>query len=459
MEDKRWNYYLKDVRFRLKSSKSASDGRDPFENDYSRLISSAPIRRLQDKTQVFPLEKSDFVRTRLTHSLEVSSIARSLGKSVETKLKDKLPAKFKGQLSSLLATAGLIHDLGNPPFGHFGEKAIQSYFEEYFHGDGKSLNLSPQEKADFTKFDGNVQTLRILRKLYFLFDENGYNLTFPTLHTIVKYPASSTNGNSEKHSKNIKDKKFGFFSSEEKDFEKITKELKLNYKRHPLTFLLEAADDIAYSSADIEDAVKLGALDSSLIIETFMPFINSRKPDQKDLIDTFKVTHAALRGTNVDINDISIQRFRIKLQTILIESVIEEFMASYDSIMDGSYKDELLKKCKSRKLKDGLDELLKIVLKNKKIINIELAGWNVITGLLQEYIPACLKDEFKSNSKTREGRLYQTISSSYRHVYETYNKYPNDNYKRLQLITDFISGMTDNYALELYQKLKGIRTV
>lgn len=456
MEDKRWNHYLKELRFRDRSVQSASDGRDPFENDYSRLISSAPIRRLQDKTQVFPLEKSDFVRTRLTHSLEVSSIARSLGKSVEARLKVKFPAKLKGQLASLLSTAGLVHDLGNPPFGHFGEKAIQSYFNKYFSS--HEINLSEQEKADFTKFDGNVQTFRILRSLYFLFDENGYNLTYPTLHTIVKYPCSSTDGYSEKHSKDIRHKKYGFFSSEQADFNTITKALKLNSIRHPATFLLEAADDIAYSSADIEDAVKLGILDYERVREIFGPYAEKSKVG-KQLMQSFQQSYEELSEFNLDVNDIVIQRFRIKLQTILIESVIDEFINSYEKIMTGEYKTDLLKKCKAVNLKEGLDSLLSIVLKNKKIINIELAGWNVIEGLLQEYIPACLDEKFKANSKTKEGRLYLTISSSYRYLYENYNMYPHDSYRRIQLITDFISGMTDNYALELYQKLKGIRTV
>lgn len=458
--DNRWKHYLKDVRFRERSRHSKTDGRDPFENDYSRLIASAPIRRLQDKTQVFPLEKSDFVRTRLTHSLEVSSIARSLGKSIENKLLEagNLDVNFKGYISSLLSTAGLIHDLGNPPFGHFGEKAIQSYFNEYFHEHGK--DLSPEEKADFTNFDGNVQTLRILRKLYFLIDENGFNLTFPTLHVIVKYPCSSTDGNlSGKHLKNIKNKKFGFFRSEEEDFARITKELKLNYNRHPLTYVLEAADDIAYSSADIEDAVKLGIIDFNSVCDIFEEKIDHKKNDHVAIIEGLKKNYESLKKTDIDRTDIAIQRFRIAVQTMLIESVVEEFLKNYEKIMTGQYTSELLSTCKNNKVKDGLDAVLKVILRNKKVINIELAGWNVITGLLDQYIPYCISEDFRKDSKTKEGRLYLTISSSYRHLFEKYNHYPNETYKRLQLITDFISGMTDNYALELYQKLMGIRTI
>ncbi|MBX2980929.1 MAG: dNTP triphosphohydrolase [Flavobacteriales bacterium] len=454
--DNRWSVYLKDKRFRDKSSSSPNDGRDPFENDYSRLISSAPIRRLQDKTQVFPLEKSDFVRTRLTHSLEVSSIARSLGKSIEAQLveKNKLAPDLRGHISSLLSTAGLIHDLGNPPFGHFGEKAIQAYFTKFF--EHNTHGLSPQEQSDFVNFDGNVQTLRILRKLYFLVDEHGYNLSYPTLHVIVKYPCSSVDGNLGKKTKDIRLKKFGFFSSETADFKSMTTELGLNYSRHPATFLLEAADDIAYSCADIEDGIKLGVLSYQTVLDILT---TSLKGAHSKLLEDSKRYLSALKGKELDVDDVAVQRFRILIQRFLIESVIKEFMDSYEEIMDGKYQDELLARCEHCELKAALDEVLIRVLKHRRIINIELAGWNVITGLLEEYVPASLTKDFCPDSKSREGRLYRTISSSYRHLFENYKNYPNDTYRKLQLVTDFVSGMTDTYALDLYQRLRGIKTV
>jgi dGTPase len=451
--DPRWQRLLLARRFRDKASPSQYDGRDEFENDYSRLISSAPIRRLQDKTQVFPLEQSDFVRTRLTHSLEVSSIARSIGKSLERKLIaiGKYPENLQSQLSSLLATAGLIHDLGNPPFGHFGEKAIQHFFEDHFQKNNHEL--SKQEQADFVNFDGNVQTFRILRKLYYLVDNNGYNLSFPTLSTIIKYPCSSIQGNIPKEKRNhVKDKKFGFFASEEADFKTICSELGLNNQRHPVTYLLEAADDIAFIAADIEDGAKLGIVTYGQIKDVLQEL------SEKDFIDSFKNNYQQLKATDVDQLDISIQRLRIKMQTFMVESIIDEFLSNYENIMDGSYPNELLAKGKAAELKNKLDELMKIILASKKVINIELAGWNVIQGLLREYIPACLTKEFKKNSKTKEGRLYLTISSSYRYLYESFPSYQNDTYNRIQLVTDFVSGMTDSYALQLFQKLTGIRT-
>jgi dGTPase len=452
--DNRWDNLLTSLRFRPKSASSTVDGRDEFENDYSRLITSAPIRRLQDKTQVFPLEKSDFVRTRLTHSLEVSSIARSLGKSLEVRLqKIGLLSKYhSGELSSLLATAGLIHDLGNPPFGHFGEVAIQAFFKEYLKKNGRGLNR--QETADFTNFDGNVQTFRILRKLYFFGDEFGYNLSFPTLSSIIKYPNSSIVGNVPKDKrKHIKDKKFGYFVSEESDFLEIWKRLKLKNQRHPITYLLEAADDIAFLAADIEDAAKLKIISSEHVEWAF------NSVSAKFLLEGFKDDYSRFKALAVDELDIAIQRLRVKVQGYIIESVIEEFITHYEAIMNGKYSVELITQGKGGEIKIAIDNLMGLILKSRKVINVELAGWEVIHGLLNQYIPACLSTDFKKGSKTKEGRLYQTISSSYRHIFENHSKHPNDKYNRIQLVTDFISGMTDTYALELYQTLAGIRII
>ena len=183
MEKSRWEELLTPATFRNRSPQTSFDGRNPFESDYGRLISSSPIRRLQDKTQVFPLEQSDYIRTRLTHSLEVSYIGSSIGTSIEKFLFEKGyldKEKYTGHLSSLLRVAGLVHDLGNPPFGHFGEEAIQQYFKDFFR-DNPSIKLNDAEKNDFVNFDGNVQAFRILRRLHYFGDEYSYNLTYPSL--------------------------------------------------------------------------------------------------------------------------------------------------------------------------------------------------------------------------------------------------------------------------------------
>jgi dGTPase len=364
MNDSRWFQLLKPTSFRQRSQLSKHDGRDPFENDYARLISSAPIRRLQDKTQVYPLEQSDFVRTRLTHSLEVSSLARSLGKSIEAHLikKGQFPKKLFGQISSLLATAGLVHDLGNPPFGHFGEVAIKDFFTKYFQD--QKPGLTEAEKQDFKNFDGNVQTLRILRKLYYLYDEHGYNLTYPTLSVIIKYPCSSTEGNKGSSSPHISLKKFGYFQSEREDYMRINEDLGLEGKRHPLTYLLEAADDIAYMSADVEDGVKLGIVS----VDTFIEELSSLQ--NQEPLNIFKKDYDSLKNRDVDRLDITIQRFRINIQRILIDSVIEVFCDNYKSIMDGTFKTDLLSASKSAEIQEMFGRIMKVILRNKRIIGM-----------------------------------------------------------------------------------------
>ena len=283
--DTRWNLLLGEKRFRKKSPTNESDGRNTFENDYGRLISSAPIRRLQDKTQVFPLEESDYTRTRLTHSLEVSYLGSSIGQSIENLLLENgnLDYKLKGYLSSLLRVGGLIHDLGNPPFGHFGEEAIKKFFEKYFEKNSNT-KLSELEKADFKNFDGNVQTLRILSKLYYFGDSYGYNLNYSSLASIIKYPSNSINGN-KKPTTEIAKKKFGYFVTETKTYKKINDYLKLGNRRHPVVYLLEAADDIAYSAADIEDGVKLRKVNLEQIEKIFS---NKLERNKKVVIDKLR---------------------------------------------------------------------------------------------------------------------------------------------------------------------------
>ncbi|WP_051080723.1 dGTP triphosphohydrolase [Psychroflexus tropicus] len=273
----KWKLILEEKRFREKSATIESDGRNTFENDYGRLISSAPIRRLQDKTQVFPLEESDYIRTRLTHSLEVSYLASSIGQSIENLLlnKKELDLSLKGNLSSLLRVAGLVHDLGNPPFGHFGEEAIKKFFKQYFEKN-KKTSLSDLEKSDFENFDGNVQTLRILSKLYYFGDEFGYNLNYSSLASIIKYPSNSLEGN-KKPTTEIAKKKFGYFVTETETYKKINDYLKLGNRRHPVVYLLEAADDIAYSAADIEDGIKLGKVNLDDIERIFAKNLDKNK--------------------------------------------------------------------------------------------------------------------------------------------------------------------------------------
>ncbi|UPK72344.1 dGTP triphosphohydrolase [Chitinophaga filiformis] len=456
-----WDQLLLNETFRPRSPLKHFDGRDPFENDYSRIISSSFTRRLQDKTQVFPLHESDFIRTRLTHSLEVSSIARSLGKSVEKTLiqQKELDGLLIGQIPSLLAVAGLVHDLGNPPFGHFGESAIKSYFRKFFTDGNKGNLWTEQEKNDFIYFDGNVQTLRILRKLQYLGDEYSYNLTLPTLASIIKYPRNSVKGNKGKTTGNIADKKFGYFLTEEDDYNHISNKLGLKNERHPVVFLLEAADDIAYSAADIEDGVKLGTLDFESIYETFeLSLKGGTELEEKTLME-LKNIYGTFKANGSDRLNLTVNKFRIFTQAIMIQETINEFLANYSLIMNGEYKTELISNCAAKNIRKAYQNLSTLVFKHKGIIQAELAGWEVIQGLLNIFVPASLNNNFNSNGNNYESRLYNMISYSLRHMFETHSTIysgTNHEYRRFQLIIDFISGMTDSYALKYYQKLKGI---
>lgn len=454
----KWQLLLGEMRFRDKSPTILSDGRNPFENDYGRLISSAPIRRLQDKTQVFPLEKSDFIRTRLTHSLEVSYIASSIGQSIEKILLDKkdITINEKGLLSSLLRVAGLIHDLGNPPFGHFGEEAVKKFFTDYFKKQGISENgylLDELERADFENFDGNVQTLRILSKLYYFGDEFGYNLTYSSLASIIKYPSNSLEGNKGKDSEEIAKKKFGYFVTEKETYDGLNEYLKTNNRRSPIVYLLEAADDIAYSAADIEDGIKLGIINIFDVREIFLKNLTTNKENVINKLDDLIELYSE-KNLN---KSIIIQKFRIYTQQIMIEEIINSFVERYDEIMNGELEKEIIDISKASDIRKAYKRLQYKVFDDKNIVKKEIAGWEAIYGLLKIFTKASQNPDFKAEGNTYASRLYKMISLSHRIVFEEIETYENAEYKKLQLIVDFITGMTDSYAINLFQELKGIK--
>lgn len=451
----KWNKLLSSQTFRNRSQSIDTDGRNPFENDYGRLISSAPIRRLQDKTQVFPLEKSDFIRTRLTHSLEVSYIASSIGQSIEKFLLEKkeIDPEQRGFLSSLLRTSGLIHDLGNPPFGHFGEEAVKKFFIDYFK-ENSDINLTDLEKSDFENFDGNVQTFRILSKLYYFGDEFGYNLTFSALASIIKYPSNSLEGN-EKAPTEIAKKKFGYFVSETDSYKQINEYLELSNKRSPIVYLLEAADDIAYSAADIEDGIKLGIITIDEIYNLFEENLTNNKTVVIDKLDQLKKQYC--KDASID-SMLIVQKFRIFTQQLMIQGVINAFKDNYDKIMKGELQNEIIDISSASDIRKSYKKLQYIVFDNESIVKKEIAGWEAIYGLLKIFVKASQSKNFKENGGNNyESRLFKIISASYRKVYKNIETYPNSEYKKLQLIVDFISGMTDSYAIDLYQELKGIK--
>jgi dGTPase len=448
---------LSPIRFRDSSVKQdASDGRTPFDSDYSRVMLSSHFRRLQDKAQVFPLEKSDFVRTRLTHSLEVSCFAKGLGLGVEKYLLNKkiITEEYKRFIPGILEVSGLIHDIGNPPFGHFGEEVIRNYFEEIKNlpiNDEIKIafeTLTESQKQDFCKFDGNVQGFRILRKLGLAKDEFSYNLTMPILSTIIKYPYSSIEGNKKKEEGALySQKKFGFFESEKDDYYKIVDELGLKEnQRHPLTYLLEAADDIAYSVSDIEDGYKLGIITLEKIKKAFQE--NNCTGDLNGL---------KKYESNMDLY---IQTLRIKAQSKMLVKCTKAFNQKFIQITEGAFDDDLIKSSEAMNLRKAFEDLSIYNFSNIKVLKREILGQEVMSYLLKTFYNALFSKEIfsegKLNRKSKEYKIYSLISENYKEIAcEGGEKFPTNNYKKFMLVTDYISGMTDSYALNLYQELTG----
>ena len=454
---KQFDKFLTDKRFRSYNNfKSANDYRNPFENDFTRVVFSSAFRRLQDKTQVFQLDKGDFVRTRLTHSLEVSSLGRSIGLSVENKLINTgiLSLEKIGCIPSILATAGLIHDLGNPPFGHFGEESIQWFFKNYFK-ENPDIKLSEQEKCDFIFFDGNVQTFRILRKLQFIKAESndGMNLTHAVLATLVKYPFNSLEGNQK--GKGLSRKKFGFFASEEADFREIQKSFELN-GRFPLTLLLEAADDIAYCVADIEDACKKGILTKDIIVDFLRGCLPETliTPQEKDLnlIDEFVSFYDSIPLSYKNKIELAVQHLRVIVQNFMIDAAVEEYCKNIEEIMAGEYDADLLQSSYASNVSKALKELgVKRIFNHRSILENEIIGFNTINYILERVIPVVLTDGKDENPLSK--RFYEMISENYRFIY---GKSEKSDYNKLQLAADYICGMTDNFALKLFHKWQGL---
>lgn len=474
-----WDQLLCEQR-ECSSPKLSTDNRNEFQRDYHRIVGSASFRRLQDKTQVFPLDKSDFVRTRLTHSIEVSSFAKSLGQTCFLWLKnnahdnDNIPTDEQiGKIANILECAGLIHDIGNPPFGHFGETSVRSWFSENlgrltFRGISVGGMLDQRMKNDLLNFEGNAQALRLLTKLHYLVDDKGMHLTYAVLNTIIKYPVDSCRIN--RSSGNIKDKKMGYYLAEQELFEEITAATGAHGFRYPLVYLLEAADDIAYSTADIEDAVKKGFLSYENLLEELGTggFITEDASEKEK--DTYysamselkkKYELAKERGIS-DPKQNAVQNWVIYVQNVFINGACAGFTTNYDAIMDGSFKKEIISDPGSgaAPLMHAMKEIAaKYVFRSPHIIKMEISADTIIRYLLSRFIPAAVKYDTDEPLNSVEQRLMTIISRNYVMAYKAASAGKSDQeklYLRLLLVTDFICGMTDSYAKNLYQQLNGI---
>jgi len=465
-----WSQLLNSDRVRTSVSKK-QETRSEFQKDYHRIVGSSAFRRLQDKTQVFPLEKSDFIRTRLTHSIEVSSLAKSLGQAVCKSLRDfnklEISNEEENAICDILLSAGLLHDIGNPPFGHFGEVILQDWFRSNLSKlsyNGKKVEecLEPQMLADLKNFEGNAQTLRIISKLHSLIDQNGMNLTKGLLCTIIKYPCSSTE---IKIDKSIIHKKMGYFYSEKETFEDIVKSTGLVNCRHPLTFLLEAADDIAYLTADIEDAAKKGLISIDKIHRAANNLIEDYKRDESELkflqiaVDTLKnYTDRNKEKLNAEL--LTIQNWIISVQGLLIRSAVFSFSKNYNEIMEGTFNNDLFDGTHGKGLakllsKVAIDEIYNIT----EIYKLELSAEKILSNLLDVFVPASINYESGYELTGSEKRALSLISKSHMSVYQECSKHADEIeklYLRIMMVTDFVSGMTDSYAKNLYKELNGL---
>lgn len=472
-----WEQLLSTKRSRGSSNKNKylknTDLRSEFEKDYHRIIGSASFRRLQDKTQVFPLDKSDFIRTRLTHSLEVSSFAKSLGQNIGENIllykKDSgFTPRMKEDICSILQCAGLIHDIGNPPFGHFGELAIREWFERNlpvlkFHGKPIDQILTERMREDLYHFEGNAQALRLVSKLHFLVDEYGMNLTYALLNTIVKYPVASNE--IDPKSGNIKDKKLGYYLADAEIFREIQEATGTNGRRHPLTFILEAADDIAYKTADIEDAFIKGFISYHKLLEELTELqVMYGKSDANTFNPARLLDELYLRGKDKHVEDpeeYAIKNWIVRVQGFLINCATYGFTSNYNEIMAGEYEHDLFYHTFAEKLMDMLGDLaFREVFTSDTIYRMEVAEATMIDYLMDRFVSAVIKyDDKEEKMGTLDIRMVSFISSNYKNAYHFQAQGKSDEerlYLRLLLVTDYICGMTDSYAKRLYQELKAI---
>ena len=467
----RWEQLLSTKRPReaVTKPKQKEDLRSEFEKDYHRIIGSASFRRLQDKTQVFPLDKSDFIRTRLTHSLEVSSYGKSLGQNIGeyilTYIKDpNFTWKDKEEICNILECAGLIHDIGNPPFGHFGESVIRDWFKRNlpimkFKGETVENLLTEQMREDFYHFEGNAQALRLVTKLHYLVDEHGMNLTYALLHTIVKYPVPSVG--IDKTTGNIKDKKMGYYYADKDIFESIVKETGTDGKRHPLTFILEAADDIAYKTADIEDAYVKGFISYYQLKEELRQLQESEPDNSFRPLD--KLEHKYESGVNRGVSnpeEYAVKNWIVQVQGFLINCATYGFTSNYNAIMEGTYGKDIFCGTYGEGLMNLLGDMAyRRVFTTPSIYKMEVAESVIMDFLMDKFVKAVLYYDTDVKLNDIDKRVVSFISENYKSAYHKQAEGKDENeklYLRLLLVTDYICGMTDGFAKSLYQELGGI---
>ena len=419
------------------------DDRTEFKRDYDRLIFSAPFRRLQNKTQVFPLPGSIFVHNRLTHSLEVASVGMSLGNDVAQRIIQEKRPELRGtmfeQIGQIVSTACLAHDLGNPPFGHSGEKAIQTFFTE---GAGNALKskVSSEFWDDITHFEGNANAFRLLTHQFKGRRAGGFVMTYSTLASIVKYPYASSAAS--------KKGKFGFFQSEQEYYQRIADEMgiicksapgePLRYARHPLVYLVEAADDICYEIMDLEDAHKLKILTydetERLLLEFFDP------ENQKKILK--RIVDEGLQDPNEKV-----VYMRACIIGKLENECVNTFVENEEAILNGTFEGSLIEHINEIQ-RNAYQQCAKLsverIYRSRPVLDVELSGYKIMATLMEQMTEAVMHPE-----RYYSQQLIERVSSQY-------DINSNDLETRIMAVIDYIAGMTDIYALDVYQKINGI---
>lgn len=436
-----WNQLISTRRLGsgLSSNKNEALSRTQFQRDYDRIIFSSPFRRMQNKTQVFPLPGSIFVHNRLTHSLEVASVGRSLGNIFTEKLiesGENNPLFY--ELGSVVSAACLAHDLGNPPFGHAGEEAISNFFKK---GNGQELKneLGDREWSDFEFFDGNANALRVLSHQFNGRREGGFALTYTTLASIVKYPYESVG---------IRKSKFGFFQSEKEIYQDIANELGIlqrsddpkRFVRHPLVFLVEAADDICYQVMDLEDAHKLKIIDYEKTKQLYLNFYDpvEDKSSLQKIEKTFEVV--------TDLNE-RISYLRAGVINKLVNQCVEIFIKKQSDIFSGKFQESLIDQLtgtSQQAMKEIRDLSITEIYRHRSVVEIEISGYQIIGTLLDTFVQAVL-----SPKEGLSRRLLSMMPMQFRGEHQNI-------YEKVQSVIDFVSGMTDLYALDLFRKINGM---
>ena len=413
-----------------------------FDVDFDRIIFSSAFRSLQDKTQVIPLSETDFVHTRLTHSLEVSVVGRTLGRRVGQVLLERHPDLSAlgytfNDFGAIVAAASVTHDIGNPPFGHSGEKAIGEYFKSG-NGSKYKSELNEKEYQDIIDFEGNANGFKILTESREGV-EGGLRLSYATLGAFMKYPKESL---PKKPTKHIVDKKYGFFQSEKAEFLDMVEDLGLlkkesegiSFYRHPLAYLVEAADDICYTIIDFEDGINLGLIDEDFALEFMIKLV-------KDTIDIKKYHSLQHKKDRVSY-------LRALAIGVLINEAVDIFLANEETILKGEFDKGLLDRCKyEAQINDILKISVEKIYKSKEVVEKEIAGYKIIADLLDVFVSA-LNNKF-DNTQSNFDKLVLNL------LPEEYQTETSNLYHRIMSICSYVSRMSDSYAIRLHKKLTG----